>query len=91
MPEQSGLSWQRINKGMVRAERFYPGVVGQVLAGELNSWHNAGSVFGAAPLINQLLDHLEKLAQAAEDPEPAGEDIGVVTNGVVVHRAEVEG
>jgi UPF0288 family protein (methanogenesis marker protein 3) len=67
----------RLTRGMNYALRFYPGVVGQVLADELESWGTSGYMFGGKQLIDRLIDHLEKLARAAEGP-------------TVVHRVEVE-
>lgn len=94
--QDATVNWPRITNGINLCGRHYPGVVGKILADELDSWATNGYRFGGKQLIDRLLDHLEKLEAAVlalqaahaelEAAHVAGDDVGVV-----VHRAEVEG
>lgn len=79
-PTDHKPNWPRIRHGINLCEDLYPGVVGSVLAQELESWSNFGYRLGGKPQIERLLDHLEKRDYLVKRAASG-----------IVHRIEVEG
>jgi hypothetical protein len=57
----------RMRSAAFRAAKLYPGPVGQLLAQEINAWHDFGYRLGKSRLILELVDHVMKTPLPSAD------------------------
>ncbi len=61
----------RLRAAAFRANRLYPGPVGEVLAEEVLAWEQFGYRLGGGRLVMRLVDHLLTAAPPATGAGPA--------------------